>query len=297
MTENWYLVLELEFDPNPVKDEFVIKARIEEKKKFWTRNFNDFKHGDEYRKYVQLIPDIERDMIGPDNIQDELIKDAIVRTYEPIDRILKSLKATDIDDETINRIASKLKADVDMVKRRAYTLGITVKESKEEDYKSIYDKYYKNKPQIYDRVVQDKSILDSFGVSNIYEFLYAGSSVKNPQKLPCDMLRQRAKERETKEFYKSDSASANGKRLCQIANEYFKTDETKNEFDLCLEYLKIRSILKELRNIYELQDGLTYEVIVSYTAELAYVLHDCSLAERVLIAFCKVENIAKLKLW
>ena len=51
MSENWYLVLELEFDPNPVEDLEVINKRIDEKAKFWSSKFNDFNKGPQYRKY------------------------------------------------------------------------------------------------------------------------------------------------------------------------------------------------------------------------------------------------------
>jgi len=37
---NCYLILELDFDP-PVEDQAVIDKRIEEKRKFWSRNYND----------------------------------------------------------------------------------------------------------------------------------------------------------------------------------------------------------------------------------------------------------------
>ena len=41
---NWYIILELEFYPNPVNDEDVIRERIDEKSKFWSRNANNFQH-------------------------------------------------------------------------------------------------------------------------------------------------------------------------------------------------------------------------------------------------------------
>lgn len=44
MADNWYVVLELEFDP-PVEDENKILQRIDEKSKFWSTHFNDFKNG------------------------------------------------------------------------------------------------------------------------------------------------------------------------------------------------------------------------------------------------------------
>jgi hypothetical protein len=39
MTDNWYIVLELPFDPSPEHDERVIAKQIEEKRAFWSRKF------------------------------------------------------------------------------------------------------------------------------------------------------------------------------------------------------------------------------------------------------------------
>ena len=61
--ENWYIVLELEFDP-PVEDEDVIQKRINEKKDFWNRNANGLK-GKEYSVWRDAIPKIKKEIIFP----------------------------------------------------------------------------------------------------------------------------------------------------------------------------------------------------------------------------------------
>ena len=126
MTENWYIVLGLEFDPNPINDETVIADKIEEKRKFWSGKANDFNHGAEYRKYSQMLPEIKKDMIGDANIRAELIRDACEKTYGPIDRTLKMIRKTEIPQDTIDKIAAKQKVNVEVVKRRAAALGIKI---------------------------------------------------------------------------------------------------------------------------------------------------------------------------
>jgi hypothetical protein len=83
VTDNWYIILELEYDPNPVHDETVIAQRIEEKRKFWRANLNHYKKGPEYRSYLERWSDgtIQRDMIGPQNRRKQLIKEACEITY------------------------------------------------------------------------------------------------------------------------------------------------------------------------------------------------------------------------
>lgn len=59
MAENWYIVLELSFDP-PVEDEQKIEERLIERSKFWSAHFNDFKIGAQCRAWNQAIPQIRK---------------------------------------------------------------------------------------------------------------------------------------------------------------------------------------------------------------------------------------------
>ena len=291
MTENWYIVLELEFDPNPVNDPKVIAARIEEKKKFWSSKANDAFHGAEYKKYLQMLSDIERDMIGDANIRAELIKDACDKTYGPIDKTLKMIKKTEIPQDTIDKIASKQKVDVEVVKRRASALGIKIVASQGGDYQATYDKYYKTKPQNADKFNTMNAQLKSFNVTNLYEFLYAGTSIRNPENLPCDALRQRAKEKKTKEFYKTDSVSGAGSKLCGLCDECFKDDSSKQIYDKYLEFNKRKAILDEVKNSYDLVGEITQESYYDFVGQLTEIFKNRKDAEGLLIAFSKIEKI------
>ena len=90
MAENWYIVLELEFDP-PVEDEQAITAKIEERARFWSTHFNDFKLGPNYRAWHQNIPQIKKDMLGPANIRKQLAAEACTIVYGPVDKLLKTI--------------------------------------------------------------------------------------------------------------------------------------------------------------------------------------------------------------
>lgn len=291
MTENWYIILGLEFDPNPVNDEAVIAGKIEEKRKFWSSKANDFNHGAEYRKYSQMLPDIKKDMIGETNIRAELIKDACDKTYGPIDKTLKMIKKTEIPQDTIDKIAAKQKVDVEIVKRRAAALGIKIGASQGSDYQATYDKYYKTKPQNADKFNGMNALLKSFNVTNLYEFLYAGTSVKTPQNLPCDALRQRAKEKKTSEFYKNDSVSGSGSKLCGQCDECFKDDAAKQIYDKYLEYIKRKAILDEVKNSYDLVGELTQDSYSDFVGQLTEIYKNRKDAENLLVAFCKIEKI------
>ena len=195
MADNWYVILELEFDP-PVEDEPKITDRIDEKAKFWSTHFNDFKMGAQYRAWHQNIAQIKKDMIGPANIRKQLSADACTIVYGPVDKLVKTIgRKGHITSEEGEKLSKKLKIGVDVVKKRATKLGIKWVTGSNTDYQATYDKYYKTKPQNSSAFDGMKQMLSSFGVDNLYDFLYSNTTVKNANRLPCDTLRQRAAEK------------------------------------------------------------------------------------------------------
>lgn len=291
MTENWYIVLELEFDPDPITDESVIEQKIEEKRKFWSSKANDFNHGPAYRKYSQMLPEIKKDMLGETNIRQELIKDACNKTYGPIDKILKQIKKTEIPSDTIEKIAKKQKIDEIVVKRRAAALGIKIGNTQGGDIQAIYNKYYKTKSQNADKFNGMKQMLSTFNVDNLYDFLYIDTAIKNASHQSCNALRQKAKEKKTKVFYKNDSISGTGSKLCGQCDETFKDDASKQIYDKYIEYMKRKTILENAKEIYEMTSEISGDSYNDFIGQLTEVFKDRKLAKSVFAAYCKIEKI------
>lgn len=289
MTENWYIVLELEFDPNPVSDEKVIEERIDEKSKFWSRNANNFQHP-EYKKYLENVSVIKKDMIGDANIRSELAKDACEKVYGPIDKILKQIKKPEIPQDTVEKIATKQKTTVEIVKRRVSALGMKVGAAQGGNYEAIYKKYYKDKPQNVDPFNNLNAELKVFSASNLYDFLFKGTSNKKPNKLPCETLLQRVRER-VKEFYKTDRESTSGKRLCAECEKIFKDDKSKQIYDEYLKYISRKTILDNVKTICDYSGEITPEAYTDFVNQLTEIFIDRKQAEELLIAFCKVEKL------
>ena len=124
MADNWYVVLELEFDP-PVEDENKIAERIEERSKFWSTHFNDFKLGAQYRSWHQNISQIKKDMLGPNNIRNQLATEACAIVYGPVDKLLKTIgRKGNITSDEGDKLSKKLNISLNVVKRRTKALGI-----------------------------------------------------------------------------------------------------------------------------------------------------------------------------
>ncbi len=293
MTENWYIVLELDFDPTAVNDQAVIKQRIDEKVKFWSSKANDFNKGAEYRKYLDYAKKgvIEKEMLGDENIRAELVKDACDKVYGPIDKTLKQMRKTEIPADTVAKMAKKLKVDEEAIKKRIAALGMKIGASQGGDYDATYDKYYKTKPQNADTYNGIAPMLESFHVKDLYEFLYQGTPIKNAQNQPCDALRQRASEKKKKEFFKADGISGTGSKLCGQCEQTFKDDSTKAIYDKYLEYTRRKEVLDNAKSIYDLAGELSPENITDFIGKLTEVFKDRSLADKVFTAFCKVEKI------
>lgn len=294
MADNWYVVLELEFDP-PVEDEQKIAERIDEKAKYWSANFNHFKHGPQYRTWHQNIAQIKKDMIGPANIRKQLAADACAIVYGPVDKLLKTIgRKGSINTDEADKLSKKLKISIDVVKKRAVKLGIKyVSVNSSKDYQATYDKYYKVKPQNSASYDQKKEMLASFNVDNLYDFLYADTTVKNASRLPCGTLRARAEEKKKNEFsQKSDAVSGTGSKLCGECMLAFKDENSKDTYDKYLEYSKRKAILDDVKSVAEISGELTSEQADEFIGLLTQVFRDRKLAEEVLVAFCRIEKIA-----
>ena len=291
MKDNWYLVLELDFDP-ALEDENVIANKIDEKAKFWASKFNDYKMGAQYRTWSQKIPQIRKDMIGPDNIRKQLVEEAQKEVYEPIDKLLRNIgRKGNITSAEAEKISAKSKISIDIIKKRAEKLGIKYELVANDDSQAIYDKYYKNKPASFETFENLKGMLASFSVATLYEFLFPDDSIKNAKDLPCDVLSSKAIEKKKTEFYKNDSISGTGAKLCGQCALVFKDSASKKTYDDYLDYVNRKSILDDAKNVADISGSIDSNQCTDYINRLISVLHDDKTAEKLFFTFCKTEKI------
>lgn len=288
MNENWYLILELEFDP-PVEDQAVIDQRIEEKSKFWATNFNDFKRGTEYRQYHDLLKDIKTIMSDPVKRKEQAAA-ACKEVYDQLDKDLKLLGIKgEITEDIVKNVANKKKVSLDVVKKRVAALGIKIGQNTV-DFPAVYDKYYKIKPEGAANFEDKKTFLQTFNKNNFYDFLNPGK-IKDMHNLPCKTLKERAQELK-KEFNKPNTISSSGKKLCEACELVFKDEGSKRIYDEYLEWGKRRSTLDGAKEIAKMAENqLTNEQGEVYIGQLTELLKDRILAKDVFIAFCKAEKI------
>ena len=291
MTENWYIVLELEFDP-PVEDEKLIAERIEEKKKYWLRHFSDYKDGAKFRSLYDRTAEIEKDMIGPANIRKELAAKARADVYGDVDEMIKMIgKAkgfiTEIEAE---KLAKEEKQTVEIVERRAKALGIRFVSAKR--YQATYDDYYKKKPKGTDNFEIMQGSLEAFHVDNLYEFLALHNASNKLPTTPCEMLHSIATEQKKKIYFKHNNESGTGSKLCGQCELIFQDEQSKKGYDEYLEYQKRKKILDEVRKVAKICNGIFQEEWREFLGKLTEVVGGQAQAEKILIAFCEIEQIS-----
>jgi hypothetical protein len=288
MNENWYLILELEFDP-PVDDQAVINQRLEEKKKFWASNVNDFKRGAEYKGFLEKFDEIKKIMSDPEQRKKQA-EAARNDVYKQLDKDLTNLGrgSGEIAEDIVEKYAINKKVSVNVVKKRIAALGIKIGQ-KNVDFLEYYDRYYKTKPEKKEIFEQQNPNLKVLNKDNFYDFLNAGT-LPRMNTLPYDNLRQLAVEKK-RNFYKNDAISSAGKKLCEACELTFKDEKSKRIYDEYLAWGKRKSILDEAKGIFADLE-LKNEQGDYYIEQLTDLLKDRTLATNVFIAFCKVERIS-----
>ncbi len=290
MAENWYIALELDFDP-PEEDEAVIARRITEKQKFWASNSTDFREGARYRTLNDSITQIRKDMIGPANKRRVLATEARVKVYGQIDRILIIVgKKGDITTEEITKISKKYKYSVDVIRKRATVLGFNVVRSTPQDSTRLYQKFYKDKPEGYDTYVTSEKLLESLGCKDLYDFLFDGGDPNVITRLPSDMLLMKAQEKKNGPA-KHDTMTSSTSRLCALCMEVFADEMSKSGYDKYLEFMKVKKLLDEVKIIAGICGQLSPVHIEYFAKILGEAMNNVGLASKLLGEFLTVEKI------
>lgn len=311
MAENWYIILELEFDTNPIYDEEIIKAKIDEKVKFWNKEREHYKYGPIYRKYLGMVSSVRNDMNVSDK-RERLVEEARKILYDPIDKDLKMIMVNKkITENKLQGIADRnqkkvLKEDptakwfsslitADLIKNRALFIGIEIVEATKTNYQELYDKYYKQEPKeksIFDSM---NSLLKTFNVKNLYEFLVKDSDTpaKGIEGSPCENLRELARTKKKNKFFRdNDSTHSNGKNLCsKCETDAFKDEGSKILYDNYIQYNRRKATLDEVKEFSKISGILSEDQMKIFIGQLTEVLNDNRLAKEVLIAYCEIENI------
>lgn len=325
MTEkdNWYLVLELPFDPKPESDPAMIEARIVEKVQFWSKNVNDPLKGDTYRLWRESADTMRADLADSMK-REQLAQEAREITFGRLDRLLQTAsnqgKKT-IAPKVLHRIACTCGYSDAAASARAKAIGLEVSEATVVDpgaLKATYDAIYNAKPDQFTRFDAMKVELEVADCADLYEFAHTAtpfleheavpnlkpSVVKglvasvagtpDPRLLPSETLRKAGEYLRRSYFRKKTATGENWTTLGKSCETVFVDDATRRAYDRYLDFIALRSTIddtvEELATVHENRCGPA--TARGYIDRFEGLVGDRAKATAFFEALCSVHGVA-----
>ena len=289
---NWYKILELEYYPNPVEDEDVIRDRIEDKKAFWAKKRNDFSKGKEYTKYLELENKkvIEEEMLDPENNKrKEMIRELQNILFKAVDDMLEFCEGEYISSKVVKEFSKQEGMDEKLIKIRLKEKGKRI-----EEYRNpIYEKYCENLKKKITNYDNSKKNLDLLGKKNLYDFLNS-EGIYFQSETDTEKILEKIEERR-KKLVKSDAETSAKKELLSECHLIFKNAQKKREYDEYVEHLKYLEVSKELEKLKILSENSDFLNLSNksfkYLKKIEEILRNKEEAKNIFVGFCRAERI------
>ena len=295
---NYYLMLDLDFYPL-VEDENLIKQRIDEKKKEWSKGSTNaaLKH---YKNYLDALDDMNAQMLGPNNERKRVAQEAKTLIDEPLERKINFYKGsfTEFTPKIVTNIAKQASKELEQsgihykikeeyVKKILSEKGIKVNDDGSSsgsklDVKAIMDQHFA-KPEGADKFKKTANIYESLG--KFLDPKYANT------KLPCKEYLNAINQRKADNFYKNahNASHSDEEKLYALCENVFKSDETKADYDRFLIWQEKDSILKNA--VTDITGGLMNDNLYSeYVKQLSKTGLNPKDASNLLEAYCIDKN-------
>ena len=288
--ENWYLVLELPFDP-PETNESVISERIEEKRKFWSSKYNDFKMGRQYKTWVENIPQIKADMIGADNKRYQIAKEACEIFYGVIDRYIDDIENDGcISRAEAKKIAEKAEVTFNVVANRLKAKRITLNDDTNSDSSELYEQYYQREPSALKAYQILPELLKVYNTDDLYSFLISDVSVADKDMYRSSQLINLTQKKRN-EFVGNDSKSSTGQKLCSVCEQAFSSEQSKKEYDEYALFIARRKIFDSIRTANEISGKVKAKKVEGSIQEMSKLYSSDELAQNIIYAFMEHEKM------
>lgn len=289
---NWYKILELEYYPNPVEDEDVIRDRIEDKKAFWAKKRNDFSKGKEYTKYLELENKkvIEEEMLDPENNKrKEMIRELQNILFKAVDDMLEFCEGEYISSKVVKEFSKQEGMDEKLIKIRLKEKGKRI-----EEYRNpIYESYCENLKKKITNYDNSKKNLDLLGKKNLYDFLNS-EGIYCQSETDTEKILEKIEERR-KKLVKSDAETSAKKELLSECHLIFKNAQKKREYDEYVEHLKYLEVSKELEKLKILSENSDFLNLSNrsfkYLKKIEEILGNKEEAKNIFVGFCRAERI------
>ena len=307
---NYYLILDLDFDP-PVEDEELIRQRIIEKNREWVEGKNDIKNRD-YRFYLNEMDHLKYVMSDPEKRR-KVAREAKKLVNKPLVRMIRLFSRggyTKFTQNIISCIAKQVSKELkntgnDYTVKDDYVIkiirenGIDIAgdDEPEIDYDLILKKYL-TKPggtEKFDKKLTFSGGFDGYEQYNTswtpYNFLEQIDPDCSNTNFPCKKYLDAVKKgKEAGEIKDSlDVSPEETERSFSICEEIFKNEETKAEYDKFLIWQQRSSLLRDAAE--DVKAGMMSEIWYwMYLDRLCRFRLNPRDASYLLYAYCNREN-------
>lgn len=319
--DNWYVALELPFDPVPEEDQAVIDARIREKVIYWSQHANDPSKGAQYTQWRESSDRMRSDLADPVKRR-QMADQALEETFGKLDQTLRRVSrqgARPITAEEIRRIAAMRGVEVDVAIRRAQAIKIEVGEEPPEDpaeYLAAFEEHYSRKPNKYAQFEGFKVHIKVTGTNDLYQFIRRVApallkesspslakeeiarlatnvaAAEDARTLPSATLRDVGKAIRLTYHRKTNTAEKTKATVGRYCETVFGDDASRRDYDLYLDYVARRddvdSIVEEIENLYSRR--CSRALGEDYVNRLDRFIGDQATATRFFVALCRVKG-------
>lgn len=279
--ENFYIILELPFDPPEEEEEVILKA-IEKKRLEWSKGSTDFKRGPIYRAYSAMLPEIREVMLDGEKRRKEY-EQAYQITYEKARHMLAIIeKRGYLYESEIVSISKRLKVTEDIV-RCACKVRIVEDELKETSF---------DKPPGADKFKVFQVYLDTLNKKDYYDFInYNGTMKARLRDMPPFRLVELVKQQRITYARNTPEESAIEK-LCAECEKTFSTVESKKEYDDYLIWKKTEEVYEQVQIATELTKVLDEGQCEETIKLLHEVIDNRAQCVDMLKSYCRQNGIA-----
>lgn len=278
--ENFYLILELSFDPLE-EDSSVIEAAIEKKRIEWSKGATDFKKGIIYRNYSALLPEIRR-VMADRSLRRKEGEEAKRITIEKITHMLTIVaKRGFLYESEAKNMAKKCRCSIEIIKQACHL-------------KIVPDSYTEEilpKPEGTDKFKVCEVYLDALNKSDYYDFINTTGHMERLREMPVARLKQLIKQRKVVVQKNTPEESAIDK-LCAECEKTFQTEQSKAEYDEYLVWKQVQTVFHDVLLATEVTrqlDALQGEEAVRL---LQRIVKDEKKSRALLKTYCKQHGIA-----
>jgi len=301
MKDNWYLILELDFDPAEKNPE-VINKRIKEKVAYWNKRktmpVDDARECERLaKKHKEIVADMSNEAK-----RSQMATEAVTEISGKVDPRIKQIgKDGFISDEQIKQIANVMEIPLALVKKRCDQLGVKIGENPLQALYKRYTDFDADKKMKFDmKLNKDLVAFKTDGFDGLYGFLFsdAESNIIKERLYSISQLKDKAtgansRANDFNSMHSDNPQKAAGANLSKICADVFKGEESRKEYDQYLLSTRLDKVFGDI-NIFRGSE-IVSEDVNKYISSITGIIGSSIEAEQIFKHHCSINGIGYVR--